>query len=140
MALFRCGTSGGGGSLTPTTLWENSNTSLAFPRTGVSNEVSLSDNINNYTYIKFKFNRSTSDSVNNCEVIYTVDEFKKFTTAASKFSGAVAFISTSGTSPVFARRMYYVSDTTINITNMAQINGTVSDQNAGIPVAIYGLK
>ena len=142
MGLFRCSTNGGGGgSLTPTTLWSNNSPSTNFPSSGTSTtQVNLSDDIDNYTYLKFKFNRSTTDTTNQAEVIYTVEEFKKFTANSSKFMGAVAFYSSTGTSNNYSRRFWYVSNTKVAISVMYQIGGTYSDNGAGIPTEIIGLK
>ena len=126
----------GGGILSETSLWSNNSPSTSFS----SQTVSLSDDINNYSYLKFKFNRSTSDSTNNAEVIYTVDEFKKYTVATNKFNGAVAFFGGSGTSATYARRFWYTTDTSVSFDSMYQIGGTYSDNGAGIPTEIIGMK
>ena len=136
MALIEMNFASGGGGITETTLWENSTPTSSF----AGQTVTLSDNMDNYDFLKFCFNRSTTNTTDKCEIIYSVDEFKKFTAAANHFNGATAFYPTDGTARLYARAYKYISNTQVAFENMYQMSGTVSDNGAGIPTKIIGMK
>lgn len=138
MALFRATSGSGGGGLTPTRLWNNTATissSYTFP----SQPVTLSDDIDNYEYIKFVFRRSATLS-NTTEVMYSISEFKKYSTAASNFNGAIRCYGTNSTTVTYCRGIIYTNDTTVTFGSCAQVGGTETINSSLIPMEIYGLK
>ena len=135
MALIDMDFMNGGGTASETTLWTNSSPSSSF----ADQTVTLSDNINNYTHLKIKFNRSTTDTTTKTEVIYTVKEFKKYVVGANSFNGAVAFYASTSTGSAYARRILYMSDTSIRFSTMYQVGGSYSDNGACIPTEIVGI-
>lgn len=113
-------------------LWDNPN-----PNNNFNDQIiTLSDSVTNYSYISilvlFENSKQTTWSS-----IMRVDDFMKSTTSG-------------GNNPIFAicchpgtylvRKVYYVSDTTLEITEGQQILGNGITNNYAIPQKIYGIK
>lgn len=127
MALYRCSSNnsggGGGGTLTETTLWTNSSPSSAQTNTTIS----LSNNINNYDYLRIYWKRDTSTN-EDISVMVSVDDFKKtkgdgIQLAFGGGQGYVGYISLS-------RVMAYTDATTITIGPYAGIAGNAATNNS----------
>ena len=137
MALIRAlsGSSGGGG-LTPTTLWSNNSPTSNFPASGNTITVTLSDDIDNYEYIKIKARRGTSDATEYA-VIYSVEDFKKLNNATGASAGALAYNYNSSNS---VRIFYYTSNTSVTFELNKAVNATGTARTGAIPLEIIGLK
>lgn len=135
MNLFEC-IGGGNSELQETVLWTNSSPTSSF----ANQVVTLSDDINNYDYIKFYFRVSTSNG-NSQNVIASVKDFKNLTDATTSNS----FVSLSSPNEYtgsyrMVRRLNYVSATSVRINTSVRANGQGSDDTLIIPIAICGLK
>ena len=138
MALIRATSgSGGGGSLTPTTLWTNTAT-ITSSYTFAGQSVALSDDIDNYDYLKFTFIRRNTQTSNKYSVIVSVEDFKGTSASASKFRGSVC--SNDGSGNPYARLFYYNSDTSVQFGAVTKVGGSDNDNANNIPMLIEGLK
>ena len=138
MAYFRCGNgnSGGGGELTETLMWENSNwTSDWSP-----GYATFSEPFTNYKYLKFvyKYRRDNmvKDNATSTEIICSTEDFAK--------GSNQGFSCTVYNSGYYIRLTYYYdsSDTKKKayISECVKL-GTSTTSNAYlIPYQIYGLK
>ena len=129
----------GSGELKETVLWTNPSPTANYS----GGRISLSDNINNYKYLKFVWKESTSRDVY-VSVIAKVDEFKTSSvatagTATNAFSyGSIYFKQTAGTAGV--RLVYYATDNSLEITTAFEINGQGLNASLNIPYQVIGLK
>ena len=121
---------GKGTEYTETSLWTNQSPSSSF----ASQNVSLSDSVSNYKYIKIRYNYSSSYSTIEVSGIISVDDLKK-TTAGNRRVTLGLGQATAGNS-YYVRYVNYVSDTSINITN---VNAGSSGSTDIIPLEILGL-
>ena len=126
----------GGGKMEETTLWTNPDPSINF----TAQAVTLSDDINNYDFLKVTYAFYKTNLNKTAEVIYSIDEVKKLAAAAGNFKGATAFYNSGSTGTVYSRSFSYTSNTELYFYNMQQINGTGSDNGNGIPLKISGMK
>lgn len=128
-------TAGGGGSMTETTLWTNSDPTTAF----ASQTVNLSGNLSDYEYIGFE-----------CRFSTTYDNRLMTYVKASDFPDCVAetnepmpcFFSYNSTY-FYCRLIQYASDTTVTIGGCyrGKPTGTWAAQSAAlIPLRVVGLK
>lgn len=124
---------GGGGKQTETVLWTNSAPTSSFAK----QDVTLSDDINSYDYLKFTYRVTTSvsDSLN---YIISVSDFKKSVESTSSHH-CVLGLSTDD-SVAHTRRVYYKTDTTVNFNNAYQLNAAASNNATVIPLSIVGIK
>ncbi len=127
---------GSGGSLTPTTLWSNNSPTSNFPASDTTITVTLSDDIDNYEYIKIKARRSTSDATEYA-IIYSVEDFKKLNNTSGASAGALAYNYNSSNS---ARVFYYTSNTSVTFKLAEALNATGTARTGAIPLEIIGLK
>jgi len=122
----------GGGELKETTIWTNS-----IPTSTMSGqELTLSESIENFQYIKLYFRKSTNNAAQS-SVIYEKDTFKAFTGGASTDGFCGMFGERLDGSNCF-RRFAYESSTKMRIFD--GLKGTSSATNILIPVKICGLK
>ena len=121
--------------LKETVLWTNPAPTSAF----ASQTVTLSDDINNYDYLKFILRRYTTDA-REAEVIFSVAKFKEYYTANGNFTGAVRAYYLSSTGSVLDRGIVYNSDTSIKFGDSTQIGGTSVDNATLLPQKIIGVK
>lgn len=115
-----------------TTLWTNN----APTNTFVNQTVSLSDDIDNYDYIKVICRVSTSDATE-IKALYSVSDFKTYT--ASKVWGSSTC---QVSSYLYSRLYYYSSDTALvfgHTWKYASGSGTTGDGYV-IPTSIVGCK
>ncbi len=127
---------GGGGSMSETVLWTNSNPTTAF----AGQAVSLSQSINNFKYLKFTFYNGTSDTVLS-ESVISVEEFKKMTNDTSynnfyRFSSPAYYYTNVG----WVRLLFYSGDTSVNFSTVYKVNNSGTATNLLIPHQIIGLK
>ena len=132
---------GGGGSLTETVLWTNASPTSAF----AAQVVTLSDDMNNYTYLKFEYRHSTTNS-NLYEIIVPVDLYKTSLTPDSGNTthyipsmsvmngGQYAFAN------IYARVIPYKTDTSIEISSARSLSGATLALTNVIPTRIIGMK
>lgn len=118
---------GSGGGFTETVLWTNPNRNATF-----SNQtVNLSDNMNNYDYIKIVYyGWITSSDDEDIIIILPVEKLKYLHDATDWIS---LYIGQRGGSSNHYRRICYGSDTSI-------IFKEASNTSAGIPYKIIGIK
>ena len=97
--------------------------------------------MDNYSYLKFSYRISTSDTTSN-EVMIPVSSFKKLANAKSSTIGSIACQSASNLTLV--RPFYYYSTTSVSFGNgmyRANSSSAVSTLNSIlIPTKISGLK
>jgi len=134
MAYFKCNAAsgGGGGTMTETVLWTNSNPSSS---SGFAAQAaSLSDDIDNYDYICVEFARAYNYLTTKAKTYYLVSDFKTFGYSAGKQYGAFGIY---GSAAQF-RAFYYDSDTQAHFGANLQAGTAVNTNN--IPLNIYGCK
>lgn len=132
MAYIKCGTNGG--TLSETVLWTNSSPTSSFE----GQTVTLSDDIDNYTYLKFTFIPTTSNTTDEISIIYSVDDFKKLANNSSDpfFRGISPYAFSQ--SVACERAFFYISNTSVSFAYGS--TGTVTHNEALIPVSVSGLK
>lgn len=138
MALIRCTSGSGGGSLTPTLLCTNS------PTTAISQatDIPLSDDIDNYDYIKVVYVYSTTVTEVEYEAIYTADYI-----LASDHNGGTrrplpSFGISDASNNLFVRTFkgYASNKRKLRIGVCFQQGSTTNSSTLCIPHYIYGLK
>lgn len=129
MAFYR---TGGGGSATETVLWTNGSPTAQF----APQDVTLSDDIDNYDFLKIEFISTASTGVNG-SVLVPVSDFKLMTNTAS--TTGFGFGLSSGVDTFISRKTTYVSDTKIHIGNATSYTGNTNNARA-IPLQIIGIK
>ena len=115
-------------------MWSNPNPSNDFG----SSTVTLSNDMNNYTWLKFTYkkDKTTSDVYS---VIYQVSDVKQFVDSSGQKVGTMAIGRNSAYNLV--RVITYVSDTKITIGTSLRINNAAATNNEMvIPLVIYGMK
>ena len=122
----------GGGVLTPTTLWTNSDTSQNWG-TGTMN---LSEDINNYQYVEIECNRSVADNRRYKTGLYPVTDVIGYT---GNDAGRMS-VQFRGTSNSYTRAFLYVSDTSLQSTQCNQFGTTTYANNSLIPYRVIGYK
>ena len=130
---------GGGATYTETVLWTNPSSSSDF----AAQTVTLSDDINNYDYLKVSYkNLTTSAGVNDpYSVLISVSDFKTSLSGNSTRHNAFTFggiYAPSNTN--WTRFMFYDTDTTARFGACTQIGGTQSSNTNAIPLQIVGIK
>lgn len=118
-----------GGSLDETTLWTNPSPTSNFSGTTIT----LSDAISNYDYIKIATRDYITASSDTQEVVYPVSTFKQFSSGSDVEQAVQLFI--SGGAGTETRRLIYVTDTSVEITNASP-----GGQHYLVPQYISGLK
>ena len=110
-----------------TTLWTNSAPTSSFAQ----QEVTLSDNIDNYDFIKVNFRNSTSDITEIGTLISASDVAK-----SSVYLAFEAIVS----SAAYARRIQKTSSNSVTITGCYKLNAQATLNTACIPTSIVGCK
>lgn len=125
----------GGGSLDETTLWINPNPTSDFAQQSIT----LSDDIDNYDYIKIevKGNTSSTWSAPNICILCSVEDFKTTGSTAGHSRIAAGIRATSGT---YTRLFDYIDDTTIDASNSVLVSTGGNTNNTNVPIKISGLK
>ena len=127
----------GGGAMSETTLWTNSDTSATFGST----DVTLSESIQNYTHIKVyvAFGNAVAGQLDIVwSVLMPVSDFLGATVSGA--SGRQLFTLTEITAggAFRYRNTYYKGDTTVGFSQCYE-GGTVKNQQL-IPLSIVGCK
>lgn len=130
------GAGGGGGRYKETSLWTNQSPSSNFS----AQTITLSDNLSNYKYvaIRYKYSPSTSDTDYSTDIL-SVDDFKKCIYNPSAAHNSFALLVQAVNNNLYARTVFYDTDTSIQFTNYTQIGGTGSGVGNTIPLEILGL-
>jgi hypothetical protein len=134
MALYRCGS--GGGTMTETKLWENPNPTTSFSR----QTIALSDDMDNYQYLKFDF-RSSSSNDESASILVPIDTVKKCTIPSS---GAGQYVNVGlvclGNGTRYCRMIGYISNSSIEFSVAYQMNGSGTPSTMSIPLKVSGMK
>ena len=119
---------GGGGKLVETQLWKNSS-----PTAGnfAPQQISLSESINNFDFIKITARLSSSDATSLGSSLMSVSDFKQ-----TSSSGSLFFLTGTGSNSNRRRSAYFVSTTAIYIN----ADGGGSMYNYIIPTYVHGVK
>ena len=130
----------GSGDMSETVLWTNPTPSSTFG----DSTITLSDDINNYKYLKIVWKKSTSNA-EYITTIVSVDEFKTSTNAGAgsaryAFSFCSIYYKGTGSTNSGIRIFYYVTDTTIKMSQALGFNGSNVDNSVDIPYQVIGLK
>lgn len=140
MALYR--TSSGGGAPQETTLWSN-----IYSGQFDEQDVTLSDSIDNYDYIKVTFNSTyTSIRTNQRSVIYSVPEFKTMTGGNGEVyyrdsASSPSFSDDGGYYKQYIRIFYYIPSTgKIHFRPAFYITDKSTTVTRAIPLSIVGIK
>lgn len=124
----------GGGKMAETILWTNSAPTSAQS----AQDVTLSQGIDNFKYIKFVARNQTTNA-NSIEVIYPIANVQASSQTVNHMVIAVAGIPDS-TSFIHVRRVYYKSNTVLSIENTLTLGGSGTFNDNEIITQIIGLK
>lgn len=114
-----------------TTLWTNSNPNTSY----AGGDVTLSQDIDNFKYIGFRFKDNTASSSVTSEILVTPTNLKKSTGASNP---RVALGANNSSSVHYLRGVAYVSDTKVSIGVAYRLNSSGSDNSLAIPTSIVG--
>lgn len=136
MAFIRGSAGGGGGELTPTTLWVNLDPSQSMASGG--GDLPLYDDISNYRYIRITVRIRTTNA-DETSYIVAVNDVKATSAPASVdgFLVSTPTILVSGYS--YVRRIYYVNDRKLHFLDAAGVNVASTSVNYAIITKIEGL-
>ena len=141
MALYGC-MAGGGGAPQETTLWSNS-----YSGQFDEQDITLSDSIDNYDYIKVTFNSTyTSIRTNQRSVIYSVPEFKTLLGSSGEVyyrdsASSPSFSDDGGYYSQYIRTFYYVPSTgKIHFKQAFDVYNKSVKVTRAIPLSIVGIK
>lgn len=131
---------GGGGSATwvETVLWQNPSPSSDF----AAQTVTLSDDINNYDYLKVSYvNYNASAGTNDPYNIYiSVSDFKTSrygdSTRHNTFTFGGLYVPSNNW---YTRQMVYNTDTSVKFGACTQVGGTAVSGNNSVPLQIVGI-
>lgn len=124
---------GGGAKYTETSLWTNSAPTSTF----AGQDVTLSDDINNYDCLKFTY-RVTTSVADLLNYIISVSDFKKSLSGMSPHHCILGL--SSNDSGAHTRRVYYKTDTSVTFDSSYQINVVATANTTCIPLSIIGIK
>ena len=126
------GAGGGGAKQTETVLWTNSSPTSNF----ADQNVTLSDSMSNYDYLKFTYKKATNNATST-SAIFSVSDVKNF--ADESVYGQIG--GESATDWYMSRMLWYVSDTSVKISTAWGLNRANSANNSYIiPLSIIGIK
>lgn len=125
---------GGGQKYTETSLWTNPSPSSSFS----AQDVTLSESMDNFKYLAFKFGYSTTAQTGDCcgVEIVEVSEFKKASYPSS--NSRVLYVLGGSASVSFTRNVMYTSGT-VRFGGAYQISTTTNNNAYCIPLEILGL-
>ena len=127
----------GGGAMSETTLWTNSNTSASFGAT----DVTLSESIQNYTYIKINVafgNAAAGQLDNTWSNFMPVTDFVKATESGSIGRPCFTVTEVTQANALRRRNVLYKSDTTVGFAQCYE--GSTAKNQQLIPLSIVGCK
>ena len=127
---------GGGGKYTETSLWTNANPSASAGF--AAQTVTLSESIDNFKYIafKYKFNNATDSILTS---VFTVEDVKKSVLSTSTHHSVIELGIQDSSNYYLARPVGYVNSTSIQFLTSYRLNGAASSANGAIPLEILGL-
>lgn len=125
---------GGGGRYKETSLWTNSAPTSNFS----GQNVTLSDNIDNYKYVSIKYRGSVSVA-DEANVIVSVSDLKKSVGHNSTNHIAIETGAQYSSGTIVSRMVTYVNSTTIGFSMAYQLNSATSNAGWCIPLEILGL-
>ena len=125
---------GMGKGYTETVLWQNPSPTSEF----VSGNVTLSDSLSNYKYIKIKARAATTNETI-WSTIYLVDDFKTFA-QNSTVSGCGHIAIMNANNARRSRGLVYVDDTTVNFKVAYEDGNSTLLNTTVIPLQIIGIK
>lgn len=126
------GAGGGGAKQTETVLWTNSSPTSNF----ADQNVTLSDSMSNYDYLKFTYKKATNNATST-SAVFSVSDVKNF--ADESVYGQIG--GESATDWYMSRMLWYVSDTSVKISTAWGLNRANSANNSYIiPLSIIGIK
>lgn len=144
--FFRCEKSG---EKEKTTLWTNSNPSSNFS----GQDVTLSSNIEDFSYIEIKFisyrnsspeKKQTISQIYNSEELMLLDNKNTTETRDNKFFVGVVtrvtYHNTSGSNSTYTRTFYVISSKIIHFNGGIIWNSGTANDSICIPVEIVGIK
>lgn len=119
-------------SIKETTLWTNSSPTSNF----AAQTITLLQDIDNFDYLKITYRLSTSASTE-LSLIISVQDFKNTADANGK---GVITLNSKSSNVIYARLIYYASDTSVSVTVAYKIGSSGNSQAYSIPTKISGLK
>jgi len=117
-----------------TILWTNNAPTSSYAG---GSSVSLSQDIDNFDYIKVNYRLSTTDSTE-ASVLMSVADIKN--SIASNNHNIMMFFSRPNAASYYGRYVSYSSDTSLIISPAYQWNTTSTNNNCAIPLSIVGCK
>ncbi len=123
----------GGGKMEETTLWTNSAPASTF----AAQTITLSDDIDNYDYLKFYVRLSTSNNKSN-SILISVDDFKNTGNAANSLN--LAHSCYYAEAAIRNRHFFYGGDTSIGFGTCFNSGNSGSENTYLIPTKISGVK
>ena len=132
MAFIKCS---GGWKLKETILWTNSSPSSNFS----AQSVTLSSSIDNFDYIKFRYNAANYGTYEEGIIIIPVS-ILKLSYSRTVNNPLIYLTMNDSNKDSHARKISYESTTSLRIEASYKINGSFSATNRNIPLYIYGLK
>lgn len=118
--------------MSETVLWTNASPTSTFN----SQTVTLSDDINNYDYIKITYRASTT-LTSTLSIMLSLEEWLKTTNATGVCYPAIAVRINS---VVYARRVSHNTDTDVIFASAIRMNASGANQDYIIPTEVIGLK
>ena len=125
---------GGGGKYTETSLWTNPSptSSSGFP----AQTVTLSESMDNFKYLAFKYRASTGNDFVDC-AIYSVEDVKNSST--TEIGNVIGLGSVASGARIYSRYIDYVSSTSLSFTTAYRANASATGDGSAIPLEILGL-
>ena len=136
---------GESGGLTETTLWENQSPTSDFGSGTNTTTVTLSESIQNFTYIGVYFKRTKTDTIESnpeyfATVFISVEDFEKCLSSSLSPQFCISGRANISYVATWVRNIFKNTNTTIDITASMQRNGSSNQNSVAIPLKIIGLK
>lgn len=130
---------GGSGTLQETVLWTNPSPTSAI--SGVT--ITLSDDMDNYDYLKVKISASKDTSTEPLSIIsylVPVEDVKKSVYGSSaQPHSIIGLVASSASSTYYCSRLTYTDNTTLGISGARNIVSGATSNNFCIPLEISGV-
>lgn len=134
---------GGGAQYTETSLWTNPSPTSNFPASASYEDVTLSDSMANYKYIKITYAKGVNYQDRLTSVIYDTEDILQFvsqSTLAGAFRGAVAHMDMNASNNSKYERSFMTLSNTVLRFYLAYIEGgTTTYRTTMIPTKIVGI-
>ena len=121
-----------------TTLWTNNAPTSSF----TGQEITLSDDVNNYDYIAVRYYFNTSSSTGSCVStnLISISDLKKWTYNDSTKHNTGAISSEDASNNLFIRNVFYISSTKMRFSAANKVATNTYDNTVCIPYQIIGCK